>query len=159
MKTVKVLLMTVLIGSLTSSAFSTTKIKGNSNTEMGKYLIEEASAPMILKGQELKTYKLAYENLEQEILIGVEELETCKNFHVVIDDMEIIYACEQGVFGVRRLPKKRETKADLKVAIDKQQYYYQKVITQKPKTEEELLGLIACYYPILVKPGFLLQQS
>ena len=38
--------------------------------------------------------------------------------------------------------------------LDKEGYFTQRVISQKPKTEGELLGLIACYFPNLIKDEY-----
>ena len=38
--------------------------------------------------------------------------------------------------------------------LDKVAYYSQRIISQKEKTEGELLGLIACYYPSLIKAEY-----
>jgi len=159
MKTLMKMSCAVLLSSFMLIASAANKVKGDSNTPMGKYVIEEADDAIGYQGKELKAYKLCYENCKKEVLIGVEELEHCRNFIVFLDDLQIIYACDKGVFGVTKIPKQKSTSINLKEAIDRQQFFYQKVITQRPKTEKELLGLIACYYPALLKSGFLLQYS
>lgn len=150
---------TLVLGSLLIAVSASNKIKGDSNTELGKYVIEESAESMAYKGKELKAYRLCYENCKKDILIGVEEMENCRNYIVLVDDLQIQYVCDKGVFGVKRVPRQKETSLNVKEVVDRQQFFYQKVITQKPKTEKELLGLIACYYPSLLKPGFLLQKS
>ena len=159
MKTLMKMSFAVLLSSFVFVVSAADKIKGESNTSMGKYVIEESDVAVNYKGKELKAYRLCYENCKKEVLIGVEKLEDCRNFVVVLDDMQIVYACEKGIFGVTKTPKQKSTSINVKEAIVRQQFYHQKVITQKPKTEKELLGLIACYYPALLKPGFLLQHS
>lgn len=159
MKTIAKIALLLILSGTTISALSSNKIKGNSNTEMGKYIIEESDIKVEHKGKQLETYTLCYENCEKSMLIGIEELENCKNFIVVFDDMKIVYACQNGVFGVQKLPKQKTTKHELKQAIDRQQFYYQKVITQKPKTEKELLALIACYYPQLIEEDYLINHT
>ncbi len=149
----------VILSCLTLVVTASNKVKGDSNTPMGKYVIEASDVAINYKGTEIKGYKLCYENCKKEVLIGVEELAHCRNFIVILDDLQIVYACDKGVFGVTKFPKQKSTSINLKEAIDREQFYHQKVITQKPKTEKELLGLIACYYPALLKSGFLLQQS
>ncbi len=134
---------------------SAKKIKGQSNTEMGKYEIVESEISIEHKGKTLETYTLCYENCTKKMFIGIEKQKDCKNFIVVIEDMKIIYTCNNGVFGTKKLPKQKSTSLSIDDAIDRQQFYYQKVITKKPKTEKELLALIACYYPQLINENYI----
>ncbi|TAJ15719.1 hypothetical protein DMA11_00525 [Marinilabiliaceae bacterium JC017] len=157
MKALKSVFAIAFFISATFTTLATDKIEGSSNTKLGNYFIEKADTQIQHEGVAIKTYVLNYENFKKEILIGVEDGKKCKNFHVRIDDMEIIYSCEKSQFGARKLPKQKDTQVNVKEAIDRQQFFYQKVITQKPKTEEELLGLIACYFPKLLKEGFILK--
>lgn len=159
MKTIKSVGLLICIICLLPINTNAKKIKGHSNTEMGKYEIEQSTECINLKGKELKTYTLCYENCEKQMLIGIDEQKDCKNFIVVIDDLTIIYACNKGVFGAKKLPKQKSTKLSLNEAIDRHQFYYQKVISKKPKTEKELLALIACYYPQLINEEYIMNNT
>jgi len=159
MKTSKLLVLLVLLFTATTSGFASKKITGESNTQMGKYTIEKSNNQIEHKGQLLETYSLKYEYCEKKLLIGIEEEKGCKNFIVQWNDMQIIYACQKGIFGAKRLPKQKSTQIAINEAIDRQQFYFQKVITRKQKTEKQLLALIACYYPQLINEDYIINHS
>jgi hypothetical protein len=137
---------------------ATAKIKdgraltGNSFTDLGKYTIVKAQNSMVVEKQALPTYELYYENASNPILIGILKEKNNTNFLVRSNEFEVQYACSKNVFGVKKMDKKfrelPEVSNDSK--IDKRNYYAQRVITQNQKSEEELLGLIACYLPSLI---------
>ena len=157
MKT-KLVLLAVCVALLTMGA--TAKIKdgkamtGNSLTEFGKYTIVNSEAPMVYQNQVLKTYDLTYENTSHPIRIGVlcEDKLKCKTFIVRTDDFEIEYACRNNVFGVKKIESRFQElpKGEMEMKLNKVSYYAQRVICQNKKSEDDLLGLIACYFPELV---------
>jgi hypothetical protein len=79
------------------------------------------------------------------------------NFIIHTDAFEVEYVCKKHVFGVNRINKDYQTvpSKEIDEMMDNAQFYAQRVISQNPKTEQELLGLIACYFPSLVKPDSL----
>ncbi|MBN1821839.1 MAG: hypothetical protein JXR31_14690 [Prolixibacteraceae bacterium] len=131
-------------------------ITGSSLSAFGKYSVELSDIPMKLDGKEVKTYELTYENAERSVMIGVLPERNCTNFILKTDMFEIEYVCNKGIFGVKKIQKEyANISKDVNEAVlDKVGYYAQRVITQNPKTEEELLGLIACYFPALVKDDY-----
>ena len=131
-------------------------ITGSTLSEFGKYSIEMSEAPMKLDGKEVKTYELVYENTDRTVQIGVLPERNCTSFILKTDLFEIEYVCNKGVFGVKKIDKEyAKISKDMNEAVlDKVGYYAQRVITQNPKTEEELLGLIACYFPGLIKDDY-----
>lgn len=132
---------------------------GNSLTEFGKYTIVKSDAPMVYENKVLDTYDLVYEKTNNSIRIGVlcEEKMKCKTFIVRADDFEIEYACRNNVFGVKRMESRFQElpKEETQMKLDKVNYFAQRVICQNKKSEDELLGLIACYFPDLVKDEYL----
>jgi len=131
-------------------------ITGSSLSEFGKYTIEQSDIPMRLNGEEVKTYELVYENTNRSIQIGVLPEKHCTNFILKTDMFEVSYVCKKGVFGVKKIDNDYAniSKNINEAVLDKVAYYSQRVITQNPKTEEELLGLIACYYPGLINKDY-----
>ncbi|MBW6536822.1 MAG: hypothetical protein K0B11_17575 [Mariniphaga sp.] len=127
-------------------------ITGNSMTNFGKYTIVMSESPMVINNQTVTTYELMYENTANPVRIGVVKEKKCTTFVVRSDQFEVQYACDKGIFGVQKMDKKYrqlpEATCDSK--FNKVSFYAQRVITQKPKSEDELLGLIACYFPNLV---------
>jgi hypothetical protein len=132
-------------------------ITGKSLSEFGKYSVELTNTPMKVNGEELRTYELTYENADRSVQIGVLPQENCTNFIVKTNLFEIEYVCNKGVFGVKKINRNYASIAkDMNEAVlNKAGYFSQRVISQNPKTEDELLGLIACYFPNLIKDEYL----
>jgi hypothetical protein len=131
-------------------------LNGNSLTEFGKYTIVNSDAPMVLNNQVVKTYDLTYENTKKPIRIGVLAEKGCTSFIVCSDEFEIQYVCNKNVFGVKKMEQQYQTlptEATL-AKLNRVSYYSQRVICQNPKAEDELLGLIACYFPGLVNEEY-----
>lgn len=161
MKT-KLVLLAICVAVLSMGA--TAKIKdgkamtGNSLTEFGNYTIVKSDNPMVYKNEVLKTFELTYENTKHPVMIGVlnETKLKCKTFIVRTDEFEIQYACNNGVFGVKKMEKRFHElpKAEMDLKLNKVSYYAQQVICQNKKSEDDYLGLIACYFPDLVNEAF-----
>jgi len=160
MKT-KLFLLSICV--LFLSAGASAKIKdgksltGNSLTNFGKYTVVKSDAPMVVDDQVLKTFDLTYENTSSPIRIGVlEEKKNCTTFLLRSDEFEIQYKCNKGVFGVQRMAKEYCELPDEATSskLNKVSFYSQRVICQNPKTRDELLGLIACYFPNLVNEQY-----
>jgi len=105
----------------------------------------------------LKTYDVSYVNSDSPILIGVKKTKKCMNFIVRSKNFEVEYVCNKHVFGVKRINKEYQTisLSEINQMMDNADFYSQRIISQYPKTEEELLGLIACYFPSLIKDDHL----
>ncbi len=131
-------------------------ITGKSLSDFGDYKVAKCNNPLVLDGVELKTYQLEYSNSEQDIRIGVIPEKKCTSFILKAKTFEVEYVCKNGVFGVKKIRKAyQEIPKDMNEAVlDKEGYFTQRVISQKPKTEGELLGLIACYFPNLIKDEY-----
>lgn len=133
-----------------------TVISGNSMTEFGQYTISPAPEAIKIGNEALNTYELVYSDMDSPVLIGVKETKKCKNFIVRTEGFEIEYICNKHVFGVKKVNEAYRTVSLEKVnaMLDNSVYYTQRVISQNPKNEEELLGLIACYFPLLLKEQY-----
>jgi len=160
MKT-KILILTfsLLVACLVTSAKTkeASLISGQSLTELGDYAISTSNKSLTIGNETLKTYRLDYTNSDSPVLIGVKKTKKCINFVVRTDNFEVEYICKNHVFGVKRIDKAYQTvNTDLvNEMMNNAQYYTQRIISQNPKTEEELLGLIACYFPSLLKDQYL----
>jgi len=137
----------------TAKEKGTSLISGQSLTELGQYTIDMSSEALTIGNEALKTYELKYSNCDTPVLIGVKKTKKCMNFIVRTNNFEVEYICNKHVFGVKRINSEYQTVAPEVISemLDKVDYYAQRVITQNPKSEEELLGLIACYFPSLIK--------
>lgn len=142
-----VCLALVLLSSFTLSAAT---VIGNSQSDMGKYWLKKAANHMVVNGQEVDTYVIHYDNMEEPVYVGILKPDKeCTEFVVRTDGFEVLYTCRKGKFGIEYVPKKYATlpKDESRKAIDRKNFLYQRVITQTPQSEKKLLKLIACYLP------------
>lgn len=159
MKT-RLLILTICVALLSLGASANLRdgkaLTGNSLSEFGKYTILKSNAPMVLNNQVVDTYELMYENTNHPIRIGVFCEEECTSFVIRSDEFEVEYKCNKGIFGVKKIEKQFQvlTEKANNSKLNKVSYYAQRVICQNPKTENELLGLIACYFPSLVNEEY-----
>ncbi len=159
MKT-KLFLLTVCLALF--SVFANAKIKdgkamtGNSLSDLGQYEITRSDAPMVYDNKVLDTYDLKYENATNTVKIAVLQEKKCRTFIVRNEEFEIQYTCTNGVFGVKKIEKRFQEipEAEMNMKLDRVGYYAQRVICQNKKSLDEYLGLIACYFPDLVKEEF-----
>ena len=131
-------------------------ITGNSLTDFGKYTVVNSDVPMVVGNKAVPTYDLTYENTSETIQIGLVKEKGCTNFIVRAGEFEIQYACRKGAFGVKKLEKRFQKipKDKVEAKLNKVNYYSQRIICQNEKSEDELLGLIACYFPTLINQEY-----
>jgi hypothetical protein len=159
MKT-KLFILTICVALVSLGASAKIKdgkaLTGNSLTEFGKYTIVVSDAPMVINNEVVKTYDLMYENMVNPVHIGLVQEEQCITFVVRTDDFEIQYACNNGVFGVKKIESRFQTlpKEEMDAKLNRVSYFAQRVICTNKKSEDELLGLIACYFPALVNEDY-----
>ena len=127
-------------------------MKGSSHTEFGDYTIMLSENPLVLDNKELITYDLQYSNVKQVIRIGIEKTKRCRNFVVKYPNFEIQYVCSKKGFGVKRVdPEFISVKPEAVTALlDETQFNYQQLILSEEQETEELLHLIACFFPKLI---------
>lgn len=159
MKT-RLIILTICVALLSLGASAKIKdgkaLTGNSLTEFGKYTIVNSDEPMKVDNQMVKTYKLSYERTSFPIKIGVVKEKDCTTYIVRSDEFEVEYTCKKGVFGVKKIEKRFQElpSEELDLRLNKVSYYAQRVICQNKKSEDELIGLIACYFPALIKEEY-----
>ena len=159
MKT-KLFILTICVALVSLGANAKIKdgkaLTGNSLTDFGKYTVTVADMPMVINNEEVKTYDLAYENTSEPVQIGVVKEEKCVTYVVRSNEFEIMYTCVNGVFGVKKIDIKYQTlpKEEMDAKLDRVNYFAQRVICTNKKSEDELLGLIACYFPKLVNEEY-----
>ncbi len=159
MKT-KLFILTICVALLSLGTSANSKdskaVTGNSLTDFGKYTITVSNAPMVVNNEVVKTYDLSYENTANPIQIGVVKADECMVYIVRSDDFEIQYSCKKGVFGVKKIENQYQTlpQEEMNEKLNRVNYFSQRVICTNKKSEDELLGLIACYFPALVNEEY-----
>ena len=160
MKT-KLFILTVCIAILSMSASAGNikngqALKGASLTDFGNYTIVNADVPMVVNNVAIETYDLKYVNNNCNVRIGLVKGKKCTTFIVRTNGFEVEYTCDKSIFGVKKIEKKYQqiSKEENECKLDRVGYFAQRVICQNKKSDDELLGLIACYFPNLVKTEY-----
>ena len=151
-KSIAVLTIACFVSIASFAKNNSTQLSGNSNTDLGNYTISVSDKEFSAKGQTLKTYLLDYENGEQPVYISLDHSSNCRNFIVKSKYFEVQYKCKKDKFGVSYLQAKYTTLDPIANIdrINKSEFARQKIITNIQKTDEELMGLIASYFPTLL---------
>lgn len=145
----------LLLAAFSSVSFSREFVAcGKTHTALGDYKIELADNPVIINGQEYKAFIISYQNSPVEAKVVITKGKKCKNYVVLSDKLSIQYVCNENYFGVEKLDKSFEkdgyTTSD--AAINRTEYFHQKVLAPGQRGEIENTQLIAAYFPMLLKP-------
>jgi hypothetical protein len=127
--------------------------EGKTFSALGDYKIQTVEQPVTLNGKELKAFTIAYENTGMKVTVAVEKTAKCKKYYVLSDNLSVQYVCNRIYFGVERIGKELEkegiTTSD--EALDRVEYYHQKVLTCGGNTDQQNSSLIAANFPFLFK--------
>jgi hypothetical protein len=144
---------TVLILIVSTVAFARKFVAdGKTHTALGNYKIELADNPVPMKGSDCKAYIISYENSPMEVTVVVCKERKCKRYVVLSDRLSVQYVCNASYFGVEKLDKSFE-KDGYKTsdsALNRSEYFHQKVLGPGQKPELEATQLIAAYFPMLL---------
>jgi hypothetical protein len=127
-------------------------LTGNSLTKAGTYALTQSSNSLVINDVAYKTWELSYSDdpvTYQVFLIPGPDGNCC--YTVRGEGFEIRYALESGDFGAKLVeqPYKTVPRKELMSKLNKTNLLTQEVISTTPKSEEEYLGLIACFMPLL----------
>lgn len=150
----RIIFTVLLIVALSAASFSREFVaSGKSFTPLGDYKIELADKPFTIKGKELKTYIISYQNSPLEVKVAIKKGTGCLNYVVVSDQLSIQYVCNENYFGVQKLDKsmRKEGYVTSDNALNRTEYFRQKVICDGEKGEIVNTQLIASYFPMLIK--------
>jgi hypothetical protein len=149
----RMFLATVLILLIGTVAFGRKFVAdGKSHTALGNYKIELADNPVTMKGTDCKTYIISYENSPMEVTVFVSKDRKCKRYIVLSDKLSVQYVCNADYFGVEKLDKSFELNGykTSESALNRGEYFHQKVLGQGQKPEVEATHLIASFFPMLI---------
>jgi hypothetical protein len=146
-------LAAVLILTLSTASFARKLVaEGKTFTELGNYKIELADNPVSLKGIDCKAFIISYENSPMEVKVVISKDRKCKRYVVLSDKLSVQYVCYGTYFGVEKLDKAYEIEGykTSDSALNRSEYFHQKVISQGRAGELENAQLIAAYFPMLL---------
>jgi hypothetical protein len=149
----KVLLAGLVMFALTTASFAKDFVAaGKTNTIVGDYRIEVADKPVTINGEELKTFVISYQNSPLKVTVVVKKEKDCKNYIVLSDKLTVQYVCNGKYFGVQKLDKSYSIEgfSNTEAALNRSEYFHQKLIVQGMREETENTQLIAAYFPMLI---------
>lgn len=126
--------------------------EGQTYSALGNYKIETADNPITLNGKALKAFIISYANSNLEVTVAFEKNRKGMKYYVLSDKLAVQYVCKNGYFGVTKLDKELE-KDGFKTsesAINRGEYFHQKVITTGSNCDLDNSKLIAAYFPMLI---------
>jgi hypothetical protein len=143
----------LLIVAFSSASFSREFVaSGKTYSPQGDYKIETADNPVTLNGVQLKTYIISYQNSPVEVKVVIRKDKKCKNYIVISDKLSVQYVCNGDYFGVQRIEESLEKDGltTSNEALNRIEYFHQKLIAQGKQDEIVAAQLIATYFPRLV---------
>ena len=144
----------ILIIAISTATFAREFIaSGKTHSAFGDYKIEKTDKPFTINGEELTGYIISYENSPMEVRVVITEGKNCKNYVVLSDKLSVQYVCNDNYFGVKKLDRsfRKEGISTSDEAINKSEYFHQKIIARGKRKEIENTQLIAAYFPMLIK--------
>jgi len=157
--TLLLLLLTFCVISVNATDLEGNSIsmKGNSNTILGNYTIKELP-PVNINGEMMRSFELTYEKAQKSVLIYLDERPNCKDYIVRSKNLEVRYACKKTSFGAQLLSAKQmKYKPELNALfLAREEFEKQQIISDGSIPVASALGLIASYYPGLLKSTDLL---
>jgi hypothetical protein len=147
------LILAVVILISTTASFARKKVaEGKSFTSFGNYKIELADNSVAMKGSDCKTYVISYENTPMEVTVVICKDKKCKRFVVLSDKLSVQYVCNKDYFGVERLGPEfaSEGYRTSDSALNRGEYFHQKVLAPGQGDELYNTHLIAAFFPKLL---------
>jgi hypothetical protein len=143
----------VMMVAMTTSAFSREFVaEGKTHSALGDYKIQTADNPVKINGQEFKAFVISYQNSPMEVTVVVTKGKNCKNYVVLSDKLSVQYVCNENYFGVQMLDPSlaKDGYTTSIAALNKGEYFHQKVLAPGKRGEVENAQLIAAYFPMLI---------
>ena len=144
----------LLIVAFSSASFSREFVAGGkTHSALGDYKIEITDNPVTINGEQLKAFVISYQNSPMEVTVVIKKDKKCKNYIVLSDLLSVQYVCNENYFGVEKLDKSlaKDGYATSDAALNRSEYFHQKVIAPGKRGEIENTHLIAAYFPMLLK--------
>jgi hypothetical protein len=149
----KLLFAALLMTAFNTALFSREFVaSGKTHTALGDYKIELADKPVVINGEALKAFMITYQNSPMEVKIVIRKDKKCKNYFVFSDKLSVQYVCNGKFFGVQKLDRTLESDGykTSEAALNKTEYFHQKLIVSGQTDEVANAQLIAAYFPMLL---------
>lgn len=149
----RIALTAVLIAAVCLSTFARKLVaEGKTYSALGDYKIEVDDKFVFVNGKEHKPFVITYGNSNLEIRVVVDMDRKGKYYYVLSEELSVRYVANRKFFGVEKLGKELE-KEGYKTsdsALNREEYFHQKVITSGRSWRRDNTKLIAAYFPMLL---------
>jgi hypothetical protein len=149
----RILFVTALVLAVSLTSFARKFVaEGKTFTALGNYKIEIADNPVTLMGKEMKAFVISYENTNMEVTVAFDKSKKGMTYYVLSPTLAIKYSCNGKYFGVARLDNELEKDGyrTSESALNRGEYFHQKVLATGVSCDLENSKLIAAYYPMLI---------
>lgn len=160
MKRILVFALVILVS--TTAVFARKLVaEGKTFTQLGNYKIEIADNPIPLKGKDCATYVISYENTPMEVTVVICKEKKCKRYVVLSDKLSVQYVCNANYFGIEKLGKEFEAEGykTSDSALNRSEYFHQKVLGPGMATELDNTRMIAAFFPMLLNEQVVITAS
>ncbi len=154
-------LLMLTLGAINSNATdlpdNSINLKGDSNTALGNFEIKELP-PVDINGEQMRAFELTYEKAQKTVFIYLDQRANCRDYIVRSKNLEVCYSCKKSSFGAQLLAGKHmKYKPELNALfLAQDEFEKQRKISEGGLPIESALGMIASYYPNLLKRSDLL---
>jgi hypothetical protein len=149
----RIFVLTLIILAATISTFARKFVaEGKTFTALGNYTIEIADNPVTLMGKEMKAFVISYENTSMEVTVAFDKGKKGMTYYVISPTLSIKYCCNGKYFGVAKLDRELESDGyrTSESALNRSEYFHQKVLATGTSCDLENSKLIAAFYPMLI---------
>jgi DNA-binding beta-propeller fold protein YncE len=149
----RIVLTVVLIVAVSFASYARKFVaEGKTYSALGNYRIEIDNKSMMINGKQHIPFVISYANSNLEVRVAVDMDKTGKKYYVISDNLSVQYVANRQYFGVEKLAPELE-KDGFKtsdVALNRVEYFHQKVITSGVGWRRDNTKLIAAFFPMLL---------
>ncbi len=149
----RLILVSLFIAAVSITSFARKFVaEGKTYSALGDYKIEMADNPVTLNGKELKAFIISYANSNMEVTVAFNKIRSSMRYYVLSTSLSVQYICKSGYFGVAKLGKELEKDGykTSESALNRIEYFRQKVITTGSACDLDNSKLIAAFFPMLI---------
>jgi hypothetical protein len=149
----RIILTAVIILAVSFASFARKFLaEGKTNSAFGNYKIEIDDKFITLDGKQHKPFVISYENSDKEVRVAIDMDRKGKKYYVLSENLSVQYVCNRKYFGVEKLNQELEKDGykTSETALNKSEYFHQKVIKSGKGSALDNTKLIATFYPMLI---------
>ena len=158
----RMILSVVLVLAISAVSFGKKVVaEGKTYSALGDYKVQTTDNPIQMKGEDCKAYVITYENSPMEVTVIVCKEKNCKKYVVLSDKLSVQYVCNANYFGVEKIGKEFEAEGykTSDSALNRSEYFHQKVLGPGMGTELDNTKLIAAFFPMLLNESVVITAS